>query len=178
MKKKNLIAAITAFLTVIALFLTGCQKNGASDNPFRVFSEDFSAALSVEINGNPSACDCEKRGEGAKITLVSPSALSGFSFTVNNERTSLKTGDVEVEAEGRIGLLPRLLFSVFSENRENITEIKTEKSGGAVFTVIKTGNAVYRFGKDGTPLSAEGVFSGAPFKITFSSFTAAKDGVA
>ncbi len=176
MKKKKILAAITALLSVFSLLLTSCQGGGAADNPFHVFSGDFSAALSVEINGNPSDCVYEKQGDSAKITLVSPSVISGFVFSVNGERTTLKTGDTEVEADGRISLLPSLLFSVFSEKRESITEIKTEKTGGAVFTVIKTKSAVYRFGTDGTPLFAEGVFSGTSFKISFGSFSAAKDG--
>ena len=171
MKKKNLFSAVAVLLAVFSVLLSGCQKNRGSSDPFSLFSDGFSATLSVEVNGSPSACDCEKQGDTAKITLISPSTLSGFTFNVNGEQITLKTGDTEVDADGKISLLPRLLFSVFSARRENIAEIKTEKTDGLTVTLIKTESSVYRFGADGSPLSVEGVFDGRTFKVTFSNFT-------
>ena len=89
-----------------------------------------------------------------------------------------KTGEIEIDADGRASLLPSLLFSVFSEKRENITEIKTEKSDKAVFTVIKTESVTYRFSADGTPLFAEGIFGGTAFKISLNSFSPTEKGAA
>lgn len=167
MKKRFLFSPAAVILAVFSVLLTGCQKNGALSDPFYIFSGDFSAVLSVEISGNRSDCGFEKQGNGAKITLTEPSVLSGFTFTVSGEKITLKTGETEIEADGKISLLPRLLFSVFSSSKENITEIKTEKTDSYTVTLIKTETVSYRFGADGSPLSAEGVFDSMSFKIIF-----------
>ncbi len=171
MKKKYLLVAVALLLSVLSLLMTGCHKSKTSADPFYIFSDVFSATLSVEISGNQSACSFEKQGDGAKITLTAPSVLSGFTFNVNNEKITLKTGETEIEADGKISFLPRLLSYVFSAKKENITEIKTEKADGYTVTLIKTETVSYRFGTDGTPISAEGIFDGKPFKVTFGSFT-------
>ena len=128
----------------------------------------------MEINGNASACLYEKSGAETRITFTSPEVLSGFVFSVKDSSVTLKSGNTEINANERISLLPRLLSEAFSGQKENMTEISTEKTEETSITVIKTQNAVYRFNGDGTPTAIEGVINKTAFKITVNTFSCEK----
>lgn len=166
MKKARILAVLSVILATASVISVGCGGRTARDNPFSVFSDGFSAVLSVEINGNASKCRYEKSSEQSVLTFILPSELCGVSFTLSGSSVTLKSGEAEITANERIALLPRLISSAFSENSDGITEIKAERADGEVITVVKTASAVYRFDRDGAPLGAEGVLHGAAFKIT------------
>ncbi len=168
-----ILLVLSLFLFVFAAY--GCRKNTLSSNPFDVFSNNFSAKISVEINGNASVCLYEKTETGSNISFVSPDVIRGYIFTVNGEETILKSGNVSIIAGQKISTLPRLLDEVFSEQKDRITEIKTEKNDNGVITVINTFDSVYHFNENGIPIYAEGIKDKTSFKIKFDTFISEKD---
>ena len=173
---KKLAKIYTTAFSFIFLCLTifGCAENDLRHDPFSLLYGDVTAEISLQLSGSVSTARYQKNGDVTTVTLLSPSTLRGFTFTATGESTVLSGGEVTVDANGQIGLLPRLLSSVLSEKKENITEITTERSDSGVLTVIRTPLSTYRFGADGVPVSAEGVFEEIGFKICFNAFSTAE----
>lgn len=172
MKKTRAFCLYLSAVLLLFFSLPGCHgKTGPSD-PFSVFSGNFTASLSVEINGNASACLYERDAAETRITFTSPDTLSGFVFSVSGENTVLKHGETEVETNDRTSFLPRLISSVFSAQGNDVTEIKTERTDGNTVTAVKTPTMLFRFSQTGIPLYAEGSANGTPFRITITSFSA------
>ena len=170
-KARSFISFLMIFFSVSLLF--GCTANSEKGDPFSVFSKDFSAELDAEINGQMLSLLCQRQGSVSKITLTSPNTLAGFTFVTDGEMTSLKVGDTEADASGRIAFLPELILSAISVKTEDITEIKAENADGMTLTVVKTAGTVYRFDKTGTPTCIEGTINGTSVKLMFKSFSLA-----
>ena len=135
MNKTIFHGAVLIALILLILPLGGCLAQTRADDPFSVFNGDFSASFSIEINGSAPSGRYEKKGDKETLALSSPSLLSGFTFTFTEERITLKTGDTEISADGQLGLLPRLLHSVVSQDKDGITEITSEKAEVGTVTV-------------------------------------------
>ena len=169
------------FFLILSLFTVsfsvfGCTDSLKSGDPFSKFHGDVTAELSLDIGGALSTCKYERLHGVTTVTLLSPSELCGFIFTARDGSITLKVGSTEIDAEGQISFLPRLLSSVLSEKRESISEISTERADGKAITSVKTPNAVYRFGADGSPISARGISEGVEFSIVFISLSVAGAG--
>ena len=175
MKKITLTLTLILPLISVLLMLFGCTDSKNVRDPFSVFHGDTSAEITVRLGESESTVSYVKTGDVTAISFLSPSALNGFSFTVEGDNAVLSGGEIQLPASGALGLLPRLLSAVFSEEKENITEITTEKSDGGILTVIRTPSATYRFAVDGTPVSAEGIFGGMAFNTCFNAFFSAEE---
>lgn len=170
MKTTRRLILLFSVISMLTAPLCACQ-GGASDDPFGVFSGDITAELSVEINGNASACTYERVGDCVSIAFTSPSELCGVSFSVSGDTVKIRSGETETVANEKISLLPRLLDEVLSVKKDMITDISSEKIDSGDLTVIRTASTVYRFNSDGAPLGAEGIAEGASFKLTVNAFS-------
>ena len=170
MKKRGFFRFLSSVLLFAALLSLASCNGREEGETFSVFSERFSAELTVIINESESKCIYEKHADGDKVMFTSPETLSGYFFTNQNGKTELGYKDMLVQANSQTGRFFDVLTEAFSPKSENITKIKTEKGEAGVVTVVISDGREYRFSEDGVPVSVNGRVGETEFQITVNSF--------